>query len=63
MVVKIPIMGAVTLILFLFLFLGVGFRVSVFSAAYGLKSGQFDQKTDSSVVELDTRICDDAYLP
>ena len=38
-------------------FLSVGFQVSVFSVAAGLKSGQFDQKTDSSVAESDTRIC------
>jgi hypothetical protein len=42
---------------------GSGFRVqgsevqgSGFSAASDLKSGQFDQKTDSSVVESDTRV-------
>jgi hypothetical protein len=32
------------------------FQVSGFSAAVGLKSGQFDQKTDSSVVESDMSI-------
>ena len=31
-------------------------QVSVFSAASGLKSAQFDQKTDSSVVESDTSV-------
>jgi hypothetical protein len=35
---------------------GVRCQVSVFSAASGLKSGQFDRKTDSSVVESDTRV-------
>ncbi len=30
-------------------------QVSGFSAASGLKSGQFDPKTDSSLVESDTR--------
>jgi hypothetical protein len=34
---------------------GCVMKVSVFSAASGLKGGQFDRKTDSSVVESDTR--------
>ena len=33
-----------------------GFKGIGFSAASGLKSGQFDQKTDSNVVESDTRV-------
>jgi len=33
----------------------IGCQLSVVSPAAGLKSGQFDLKTDSSVVESDTR--------
>jgi hypothetical protein len=56
--VKILILVCLTFILFIFLFLGVRFQVSVFSEASGRRDDQIDQKTDSSVVELDTRICD-----
>jgi hypothetical protein len=61
-VVKILISRLSIFTLFLFLLMSVRFQVSVFSEASGRRDDQFDQKTDYSVAESDTRICYCVFL-
>jgi hypothetical protein len=51
---KILMSGRLTFIAFVFLFWDARFQVSVFSAAAGLKSGQFDRRRNFKKANIES---------